>query len=106
VIEDFPLLPVLREEAKEHNEYLKICLKTGILGNGATLDKTRKKWFTKDVKEFKTSDYPEKIPRVLIEAACRVFGHVCPVYFVAEPLTETKNQSFHSERRNIESGST
>lgn len=96
VVEDFPLLPVMREEAKEHNEYLKTCLKTGILGNGAILDKTRKKCFAKDVKEFKTTEYPEEIPKILVEAACRVFGHVCPVYFVAEPLTETKNRRKHS----------
>jgi len=96
VVEEFPLLPVLRKEAKEHNEYLKTCLKTGLLGSGVILDKTRKKWFSKEVKEFTITHYPEKIPRVLEEAACRVFGHVCPVYFVAEPLTETKNRRKHS----------
>ncbi|MFH1129020.1 MAG: HNH endonuclease [Candidatus Omnitrophota bacterium] len=96
VVEGFPLLPVLREEAKEHNDYLKICLKTGKLGNGATLDKAKRNWFIKEVKEFKASDYPEEISRVLVVAACRVFGHVCPVYFVAEPLTETKNRRKHN----------
>ena len=44
LVEDFPLLPPSREEAKEHNDYLKTCLETGILGNGVALDKIRKKW--------------------------------------------------------------
>ena len=42
VVEDFPLLPVEQDEAKRHNEYLKECLKTGILGDGKRLDKIRK----------------------------------------------------------------
>ena len=50
----------------------------------------------KEVKEFNASDHPDKIPPVLIEASCRVFGHVCPVFFVAEPFTETKNRREHS----------
>lgn len=96
VVEDYPLLPIMKEEAKSHNEYLKLCLKTGILGSGVVLDNARRKWFAKEVKEFDLDEHPEVIPRVLEEAACRVFGHVCPVYFVAEPLTETKNLRKHS----------
>ena len=30
------------------------------------------------------------------EASCRVFGHICPVFFSAEPLTETKNRREHN----------
>jgi len=96
IVEDFPLLPVLLKGALEHNAYLSNCLKTGFLGNGLELDDTRRKMFTEEVELFDPDDYPEKIPKVLSEAACRVFGHVCPVFFVAEPLTETKELRKHS----------
>jgi len=96
VVEDFPLFPPIRNEAVEHNNYLKKCLETGMLGGGEKLDEFRKKWFKKQVKKFKPNDYPENIPKVLLEASCRVFGHICPVFFVAEPLTETKEMRTHS----------
>jgi hypothetical protein len=38
LVEDFPLFPPDRDEAIEHNEYLKKCLKTKILGDGRKLD--------------------------------------------------------------------
>lgn len=91
LVEDFPLLPVLRGEAASHIKYLRSCLSTGKLGNGELLDEKRKRFFNKEVKAFNDSDYPESIPQVLNDAACRVFGHICPVFFVAEPLTETKD---------------
>jgi hypothetical protein len=27
---------------------------------------------------------------------CKIFGHICPVYFVAEPFTETKHRRSNS----------
>ena len=41
------------------------------------------------VEDFELRDEPEDPYR------CRIFGHICPVFLVAEPLTETK------ELRNI-----
>lgn len=96
IVEDFPLLPVIRKDAKEHNEYLKFCLKIDTLGSGERLDKVRKKWFLNEVRNFRLSDYPDKIPLVLRDASCKVFGHICPVFFSAEPLTETKLRRKHS----------
>lgn len=96
VVEEFPLLPVLKQEAVDHNRYLANCLETGILGNGEPLDEERREWFSEQVDSFDPDEYPEKIPKVLAEAACRVFGHVCPVFFVAEPLTETRERRKHS----------
>lgn len=92
IVEDFPLLPPTRIEAIGHNEYLKKSLETGVLGSGDKLDKIRIKWFKEEVAEFDKNNYPERIPSVLEEASCRVFGHICPVFFAAEPLTETRNQ--------------
>ena len=96
IVEDFPILPVIRKEAEKHNEYLKSCLKTGILGSGNKIDAVRKKWFLEEVKKFNLRDYPDKIPGILKEASCKLFGHVCPVFSSAEPLTETKNRRKHS----------
>lgn len=99
VVEDFPLLPTLRAGAIDHNRYISKCLETGVLGTGEKLDEARRKMFTKWMDSFDPEDHPEKIPTVLSDAACRVFGHVCPVFFVAEPLTETKQRRKHS--RNV-----
>ena len=33
-------------------------------------------------------DFP--LPEIDTHRSCRIFGHECPVFFVAEPLTETK----------------
>jgi len=92
VVEDFPLFPPTRDEAIEHNNYFKECLKTGKLGSGEKLDIIRKRWFKKEVANFNSNGYPKIVPRILLEASCRVFGHVCPVFIVAEPLTETKKK--------------
>lgn len=96
IVEDFPLLPVLLKDAVEHNAYRSNCLKMGVLGNGLEMDDTTRRLFTEEVDSFDPDNYPENIPKVLSEVACRVFGHVCPVFFVAEPLTETKEIRKHS----------
>ena len=96
LVEDFPLFPPTREYAIEHNNYLKKSLETGKLGNGAVLDSQRRKWFQEEVDNFDPQSYPESIPNVLSEASCRVFGHICPAFLMAEPLTETKERRKHS----------
>lgn len=96
VVEDFPLFPPIRKEAMEHNDYLKNCLIFGKLGDGTKIDKKRKKWFEDEIKDFNKNDYPETIPKVFLEASCKVFGHICPAFFVSEPLTETKERRKHS----------
>jgi 5-methylcytosine-specific restriction endonuclease McrA len=99
VVEDFPLLPPIRSESVEHVEHLRRCLASGRLPDGTPLELWRRRMFKREVASFRASDYPESIPPVLSEASCRVFGHVCPVFFVAEPLTETKSRRSH--RRSI-----
>jgi hypothetical protein len=83
LVEDFPLLPPTRNEAIEHNNFLKEQLK-----KGAYKDK-RKLIFEKEVKYFRSSEYPIKHSREDLEKSCSVFGHLCPVFFVNEPFTET-----------------
>lgn len=96
LVEDFPIFPPTRQSAIEHNDYLKECLKNNVLGGGEKLDPLRKKWFQKEVSTFDSKDYPEEIPNIFLEASCKVFGHICPAFFVSEPLTETKERRKHS----------
>lgn len=88
-VEESPLLPPIREHAREHNEYLKKCLRTGILGDGEPLDSKRRGIFEKEVAEFNPDDYPMETPREIADTQCNVFGHICPVVFIAEGFTET-----------------
>lgn len=96
LVEDFPLLPVLKDEAEAHNDHLRSCLATNCLPDGRPLEPVRRKAFKAMLKDSARQTYPETIPRVLKDASCRVFGHVCPVFFMAEPLTETKHRRSHS----------
>ena len=90
LVEQFPIIPPERKEAIAHNEYLKKRISEGRFEDGRKLDKDRKKFFIENIKSFKVSDYPVKIPRILEEISCRIFGHICPMYYSAEPFTETK----------------
>lgn len=58
----------------------------------------RKKFFTKEVKEFNPKDYSKKVAKEIMEKACNVFGHVCPVFFVNEPFIETAEMRNMSRR--------
>jgi hypothetical protein len=99
LVEDFPLLPPTLEAAEAHQSYLKGCLESGRLPDGSDLTPERRKMFESDVASFDAENYPDEIPPAIAEARCRVFGHLCPVFFAAEPLTETKD--LRSEGRSI-----
>ena len=92
LVEDFPLFPPLKDDAIAHNEYLKTCLKTKVLADGRKLDKEREKMFKERVKAFDSEKYPTTIHPEIQELGCTVFGHLCPVYFVSEPFTETEQE--------------
>ena len=83
LIEDFPLLGPTRDEAIEHNEFLKEQLQKGAYADW------RKQLAEDDVKNFNPEEYPEAHKREEIEKCCTVFGHMCPIFFVNEPFTET-----------------
>ena len=92
LVEDFPLLPVDLSDAQSHNDYLQSCLDSGRWPDGTALDDDVKASLLEQIKSFSENDYPDIIPQIFKEAACRVFGHICPVFFVAEELTETKTR--------------
>ena len=99
LVENFPLLPSTRKNAEEHNKYLKKCIKTGKLGDGQELDDNRRQCFEQDVKEYNTKDYPESIPQPLLDASCKEWGHICPVYYAQSVATETEES--RKEGRNV-----
>jgi hypothetical protein len=84
LVEDFPLLPPTRAEAIEHNHFL-----TKQLAAGA-YDRKRHRELGRQVREFNPRRYPVAHKRSDVEKSCTVFGHMCPVFFVNEPLTETQ----------------
>ena len=83
LVEDFPLPPLAREEAIKHNEFLKEQLAK------KAYDKKRQKKFEEQVKNFNPDDYPEQVSQEEQFMSCGIFGHLCPVFFVNEPFTET-----------------
>jgi len=95
LVEQFPLLPPTRQDAEDHTKHLAACIKSGRFPEGRPLDTKRKKWFQQELREFDSSNYPEEIPAVFELMSCRIFGHLCPVFFTAEPFTETKRARRH-----------
>ncbi|MDD5415415.1 MAG: HNH endonuclease [Candidatus Daviesbacteria bacterium] len=83
-VEEFPLPGSTRAEAIEHNKFLRQQLEKKAYSG------ERKKIFEKEVKEFKSDNYPIKHSKDDLQKACSVFGHLCPVFFVNEPFTETE----------------
>ncbi len=83
LVEDFPLLPPTKAEAIEHNIFLKEQLAKG------AYDEERRKIFEEEVTKFNPDDYPEQVSEEEQFMSCGIFGHLCPVFFVNEPVTET-----------------
>jgi hypothetical protein len=71
------------------NSY-RTALRTGIDDYRHELEPVRRTWFKSRVENFKSEDYPEEVAETFSEAECNFFGHVCPVFFAAEAVTETQ----------------
>lgn len=89
LVEDFPILPPLRADAIEHNDYLKRTLSQGHEADGTPLIPGRQACLLGMMAGFDPLDYPEQIPTEIADMSCSWFGHICPVVFTAEPFTET-----------------
>lgn len=90
LVEEYPLPPSTRKDKLEHINALKECLSTGKRGNGETLSEDLRDKFERQILEFNPEDYPIECSEFEKEASCSVFGHLCPVFFVCEPFTETE----------------
>ncbi len=67
---------------------LKYCPYGPFVEESPLLPPTRKE-VEEEYTELNPDDYPEEIPKEISEMQCTVFGHICPVVFVAEGVTET-----------------
>jgi len=103
LVEQFPLYST-KQEMEEYIEQLKKGLKSGELDKKVrrlielsrieitdieNLLKAMRKWAEEEIGSFNPEDYPEKVD---YEQKCMIFGHYCPVFFVNEPFTETKEK--------------
>lgn len=96
LVEDFPLPLMTRAEVNQHNEYLKNCLSTGQFSDGTKLDRARRKYIRTMVRDYDPQQFPPFYPQFVLDVSCRVFGHICPVFFISEALTETKDRRKHT----------
>ena len=86
------ITPELEEEIHKEIARMEKAIVTGIDDNRKQLDPLRKQFFQDYVTEFNLEDYPKHIPQSLIDLECNIFGHICPVVFVGESITETSEQ--------------
>jgi hypothetical protein len=82
----------IRKAIKADEKKLKEAIERGIHDQTTPMDQVRKAWFERELSEFNGDDYPETIPSIFSEASCSIFGHICPVFFSAEAITETAEE--------------
>jgi hypothetical protein len=85
--------------AEEQRMKLTMALATGEMDNRSPLEPVRRAWFQKRIDDFSADDYPESIPQVFMDGECNIFGHICPVFFAAEAMTETEEARRMGRRR-------
>lgn len=83
------LRKLIRKKASQIRSRYKMALETGILDNREPLHPIRRAMFERDLAAFNRDSYPEEVPVIFQEASCNVFGHICPVFFAAEAMSET-----------------
>jgi hypothetical protein len=80
---------LLKKKIRERKQKLKRALKDGYEDDRRPLDEARRAFFSKQVAQFNVENHPKDIPAVFKDGECNVFGHICPVFFAAEAITET-----------------
>jgi hypothetical protein len=68
---------------------LTAALDTGWIDERKPLDDVRREFFERMLEKSDPETHPEVVPPIFLQAACNVFGHICPVFFAGEALTET-----------------
>jgi hypothetical protein len=90
--EDFPgdfwqeLLSAVERIKQKYRD----ALVTGVDDDRHKLEAVRRAWFERQLDNFNPDNYPEEVAQTFQEAECNIFGHVCPVFFAAESVTETQ----------------
>jgi hypothetical protein len=102
----FDISTELQAEIDKELVSLRKALSTGLHDRRKPLDATRRAWFEEIASTFDPEALPEEIPDVVANMACNIFGHICPVVFVGEDITETSEErrrgryiSFHIKMR-------
>jgi hypothetical protein len=90
----------LREIVAQLKNKYESGLANGVVDHRVALESPQRAYFKSQVDSFNQSNFPDTIPSTFAEARCNVFGHVCPVFFAAEALTETR-ESRRIGRRQI-----
>lgn len=86
------ITPDLRERIDKKIFELETCIETRTIDHRKELDPIRKKYFEESTSKFNPEDFPEIIPEIIQETSCNIFGHICPVVFVGESITETSEK--------------
>lgn len=95
LVEIFPFPPPARNEAIDHDLFLKQQMKKGVYDRNPK----NKKKLQGMIDDFDPFRYPLKISKTVQEKSCTVFGHICPVFFVSEPYAE--NNKYRIATRHI-----
>ena len=88
-IKKVKITPDLQKRIDSKIKYLENAIETGVDDYRKELDPLRRKFFQKAVDEFEPEKHPDFIPKDIAELSCNIFGHICPVVFVGESITET-----------------
>lgn len=83
-------MPATLAKVTEWIDANRAMLASGVDGAGERLSDHGRKLLARQIRHFKTHDYPEIVPRAVASTACSVFGHICPVFFVGSGFTETR----------------
>jgi hypothetical protein len=83
---------LLRAKVKGRKSDILRTLRTGVDDTRSPLDAGRRAFFETKVAKFDESEFPEHIPQIILDGTCNIFGHVCPVFFAAEAMTETSTE--------------
>jgi len=68
------------------------ALDTGSIDDRKPIEPVRRAWFQRVVDQHDPANHPDAMPQCFSEAECSIFGHVCPVFFAAEGITETEEE--------------
>lgn len=89
---EFDITSELQIEIDRELTSIQKALNSGLHDRRKPLDATRRAWFEKTASTFDAEALPNEIPDVVSDMACNIFGHICPVVFVGENISETSEE--------------
>jgi hypothetical protein len=90
--EEKAFTPEVRKRIEEKIKQMKKWLETGVRDHTKPIEGWRKRSFEKKVATFNADKYPSTTPTSIYETQCNIYGHVCPVFFAANAVTETTDE--------------